>query len=249
MRVGRGRRQLAALALIVVLPGLLSSGCGERTPRQPSPKKAAYDGPAKPPEKLAADGTTIVVGDPEAPVTVHLYEDPRCPVCQEFEVTGGGPALRALTQRREAKTEYTFASFLDEKVGGGGSKRAVNALRAALEAGKFAEYHAVLYRHQPAEAVDGYTNALLLKLAGKVAGLRGPAFDSAVKTMRYREFVDRSERAFDRADGDAPRGLGTPTAVINGVQMPEEYFGMLFDRKAFTRFLRLMRYQPEQWPS
>ncbi|PBC86584.1 hypothetical protein BX261_6682 [Streptomyces sp. 2321.6] len=37
--------------------------------------------------------------------------------------------------------------------------------------------------------------------------------------------------------------------MINGVQLPEEYFGMLFDRKALTRFLRLMRYQPEQWPS
>ncbi|SDQ79359.1 MULTISPECIES: thioredoxin domain-containing protein [unclassified Streptomyces] len=249
MSGGRGRRQLAALALTLVLPGLLSSGCGERTAREPSPKKAAYGGPAKLPEKLDVDGTTIVVGDPEAPVTVHLYEDPRCPVCQEFEVTGGGPALRALTRRRETKTEYTFASFLDEKAGGGGSKRAVNALRAALEAGKFAEYHAVLYRHQPAEAVDGYTTALLLKLAGKVAGLRGPAFDSAVKTMRYRAFVDRSERAFDRAGEATPRGLGTPTAVINGVQLPEEYFGMLFDRKALTRFLRLMRYQPEQWPS
>jgi len=249
MRVGRGRRRLAALALTLVLPGLVSSGCGERTARKSSPKKAVYEGPAKPPEKLGVDGTTIVVGDTEAPVRVHLYEDPRCPVCQEFEVTGGGPALRTLTQRREVKTEYTFASFLDEKVGGGGSKRAVNALRAALEAGKFAEYHALLYRHQPAEAVDGYTNALLLKLAGKVPGLRGPAFDSAVKTMKYREFVDRSERAFDRADADAPGGLGTPTAVVNGVQMTEEYSGMLFDPKVFTRYLRLMRYQPERWPS
>lgn len=247
MSVRRGRRRLAAVALLLILPGLLSSGCGERTPRKQTPKKAAYDGPA--PEKLNGDGTTIVVGDPKAPVTVHLYEDPRCPVCQEFEVTGGGPALRALTQQRETKTEYTLASFLDEKAGGGGSKRAVNALRAALEAGKFAEYHAVLFRHQPAEAVDGYTDALLLKLAGKVAGLRGPAFDSAVKTMRYREFVDRSERAYEQAGGDDARGPGTPTAVINGVQMPEQYYGMLFDRKVFTQLLKLIRNQPRQWPS
>ncbi|MFF3542923.1 DsbA family protein [Streptomyces platensis] len=248
MSVRHGRRRLAAVALLLILPGLLSSGCGERTPRKQTPKKAAYDGPAKPPEKLDRDGTTIVVGDPKAPVTVHLYEDPRCPVCQEFEVTGGGPALRAMTQRREAKAEYTLASFLDEKAGGGGSKRAVNALRAALEAGKFAEYHAVLYRHQPAEAVDGYTDALLLKLAGKVAGLRGPAFDSAVKSMKYREFVDRSERAYEQAGEGDPRGPGTPTAVINGVQMPEEYYGMLFERKVFTRLLTLIRNQPGQWP-
>ncbi|MFI0219916.1 DsbA family protein [Streptomyces lydicus] len=249
MSVGRGRRRLAAVALILILPGLVSSGCGERTPRESSPKKAAHANPAKLSEKLDKNGTTIVVGNTTAPVTVHLYEDPRCPVCQEFEVTGGGPALRVMTQQGEVKTEYTLASFLDERAGGGGSKRAVNALRAALEAGKFAEYHAVLYRYQPAEAVDGYTDARLLKLAGKVAGLRGPAFDSAVKTMRYREFVDRSEGAYERAGGDDPRGPGTPTAVVNGLQVPEQYYGVLFDRRLFTQFLKAIRNQPGQWSS
>lgn len=248
MRVGRGRRQLAALALTLVLPGLLSSGCGERTARKPSPKKAAYEGPAKPPKTRRGRHHHRRRGSGGSGQGASL-RGPALPRLPGVRGDRGGPALRTLTQRREVKTEYTFASFLDEKVGGGGSKRAVNALRAALEAGKFAEYHALLYRHQPAEAVDGYTNALLLKLAGKVPGLRGPAFDSAVKTMKYREFVDRSERAFDRADADSPRGLGTPTAVVNGVQMTEEYPDALRPEGVHFRFLRLMRYQPEHWPS
>ncbi|WP_420716615.1 thioredoxin domain-containing protein [Streptomyces sp. H27-H1] len=84
---------------------------------------------------------TIVVGDPAAATTVQLYEDPRCPVVEEFEATGA-PALREMTLRRKTKTEYTLASFRDDRVGGDGSKRAVDALRAALDAGKFTEYHA-----------------------------------------------------------------------------------------------------------
>ncbi|GAA5016690.1 hypothetical protein GCM10023335_42640 [Streptomyces siamensis] len=58
-----------------------------------------------------------------------------------------------------AEDDDRAASFLDDRVGGSGSKRAVNALRAALEEGKFVEYHEVLYANQPEESVDGCTDA------------------------------------------------------------------------------------------
>ncbi|MGW6524004.1 thioredoxin domain-containing protein [Streptomyces sp. NPDC054962] len=104
------------------------------------------------PETLGEDGTTVMVGDPAAGVKVHLYEDPRCPFCEEFETTGGGPQLRKAMLDRKAGAAYTLASFLDDRVGGTGSKKAVNALRAALEEYKFAEYHEVLYATSPRKA-------------------------------------------------------------------------------------------------
>ncbi|WP_308401208.1 thioredoxin domain-containing protein [Streptomyces sp. AC512_CC834] len=52
------------------------------------------------PEKLGKDGVTIVVGDPEASTRVRLYEDPRCPVCEEFETAGGSPESRSPVARR-----------------------------------------------------------------------------------------------------------------------------------------------------
>lgn len=199
-------------------------------------------------KKLGRDGVTIIVGDPRAAVTVHLYEDPRCPVCEEFETTGGGPGLRGATTRRETKTEYTLASFIDDRVGGSGSKKAVNALRAALEVGKFAEYQEVLYANQPAETVDGFTDARLLELADQVDGLRSPAFDSAVRTLKYRAFATASEKAYEHAGGKAePEGPGTPTAVINGVRIPVRYNGVLFDASVFGKLLEQIRDNPEGW--
>jgi len=190
------------------------------------------------PEELGRDGTTVTVGDPRALVTVHLYEDLRCPVCEEFEISGAGPDLREATLEGTAKTQYTLASFLDDRVGGSGSKKAVNALRAALEEGKFAEYHEVLYANQPEEVVDGYTDAFLLELAGQVEGLRGPEFDDAVRTMKYRGFVTASQKAYEMAGGPAePEGPGTPTAVVNGTPIPAEYNGILMDGAAFTELL------------
>ncbi|MER6154964.1 thioredoxin domain-containing protein [Streptomyces sp. NPDC001868] len=231
-------------AVVAVALGLLLGGCGQRAGSTEG--KPAYGNLRDLPEELGADGTTIRVGDPKAPVTLRLYEDPRCPYCEEFEQTGGGPAARELTLLRSVVTEYTLASFLDDRLGGSGSRKAVNALRAALEEDRFAEYHAVLYGNQPDEAVDGFTDANLLRLADEVEGLRGPAFDSAVRTMKYRDFVTRSEQAYEHAGPD-PRGPGTPTAVINGNRVREMYAGMLYDRGAFGRLLNAVEKDPEGW--
>lgn len=234
------RRAVTAVAATVIVLGMSLVGCGER--------RVPYGGLDEVPEKLAADGTTVVVGDPSAAVSVHLYEDLRCPVCEEFETTGAAEELQEAVLQRKANARYTLASFLDDRVGGSGSKKAVNALRAALEEGRFAEYHEVLYANQPEEAVDGFTDAYLLELADRVDGLRGPAFDSAVKSMKYRAFVTASEKAYERAGGkEEPEGPGTPTAVINDVRIPLEYHGLLFDGDVFADLLREIQDKPDDW--
>lgn len=237
-------RGMAAVCAAAVVGMSLVAGCGQRYAEP-------YDSLAQVPEKLAANGTTVTVGDPTADVTVHLYEDMRCPYCEELETTGGGPELQQAVLRREVKAEYTLASFLDDRLGGSGSKKAANALRAALDADRFAEYHEVLYANQPEEAVDGFTDARLLELAEQVQGLRTPAFESAVRTMKYRSFVTASEHAYERV-GTAEqkrqhKGPGTPTAVINDVQVPEEIGGVLYDGKLFGELLQAIQDRPGEW--
>ncbi|MFF3460723.1 DsbA family protein [Streptomyces sp. NPDC002730] len=153
-----------------------------------------------------------------------MYEDPRCPYCKEFELTGGAPEVDARAKQGKLKIQYTLASLLDDRLGGHGSRKAVNALRAALEEGKFEEYHAVLYANQSAEEVDGYTDAYLLQLASKVPGLRGKRFESAVKGMRYTDFVTASQAAYERCGGP-----GTPTMLINGEPLPEKVAGAIYE--------------------
>ncbi|MFJ3623321.1 DsbA family protein [Streptomyces iakyrus] len=236
-----GRRVVWCVAAVLAL-----AGCG-RT-EVPPERPLAFAGIEDLPEKLGADGTTIMVGDPDAKVKVHLYEDPRCPYCEQFETSGGGPQLRKEIVDRHATAQYTLASFLDDRVGGSGSKKAVNALRAALEEGKFVEYHEVLYLYQPEESVDGYTDATLLKLADQVEGLRSPAFDAAVKSMKYRAFVAASQKAYERAGGSAePEGPGTPTAVINDKRIPAELGEVLLDGTLFAQLVQQIHANPLEW--
>ncbi|WP_330457119.1 DsbA family protein [Streptomyces sp. NBC_00820] len=242
-----------AAAVAVAVLGLSAVGCGTRYhPTGHGSGEAeltpAYAGLGDVPERLSADGTTITVGDPDAAITVHLYEDPRCPVCEEFETEGGAPVLRDTALHRITKTEYTLASFLDGRLGGKGSEKAVNALRAALEAGRFAEYHDVLFAHQPPESTDGFTDARLLELAGKVEGLRGPAFDSAVRSMKYRSFVTASQKVYERAGGaGSPQGPGTPTAEIDGKRIPARNNAVLFSGERFAGLLALIGEHPDEW--
>ncbi|WP_435193539.1 DsbA family protein [Streptomyces sp. NRRL F-5630] len=209
----RQRRTVLSVccAALVLLGATACEGEDGATGAGKGSATATHAAPAPVPERLGADGTTVQVGRPGAATVMHLYEDPRCPVCKDFEDSDGADVLRESTASGDVRTDYTLVSFLDDGLGGGGSKRAVNALRAALEEGHFAAYHDVLYAHQPEESVDGFTTARLLALAAKVEGLRGPAFDKAVRTMRYADFVAASEAALER-DGIQ----GTPAFVLDG---------------------------------
>ncbi|MEU3841664.1 thioredoxin domain-containing protein [Streptomyces sp. NPDC028635] len=240
-------RTAAALAAAAVLLGAVTTACGGKGGADgdgtaPDDKQAKASAPAQTyatdadlPESLAPDGTTVRVGSPDAKTVVHVYEDMRCPVCERFETQGGGEALREMVRSGQVRAEYTLASFLDDKLGGQGSKKAANALRAALDAGRFVELHDALFAHQPDESVDGYTDAFLLRTASQVPGLRGAGFDAAVKGMKHRSFVSASEKAFDTSGA-----TGTPTLKVNGKIVPQNLANGIFDKTSFPMVIGSM---------
>ncbi|WP_435131413.1 DsbA family protein [Actinacidiphila sp. bgisy144] len=185
------------------------------------------------PARLEADGTTVTVGDPAAAHTLTVYEDPRCPICEQFEQANAAQ-IQALEAAGKIRVQYTFASFIDQNSGGGGSKRAVNALRAALAAsadgGGFVALHTLVYQYQPNEQTDGFTADFLLQLAGKVPGLRSAAFDAAVRGQKYASFVSASENAFIKSGAG-----GTPMVKIDGDKVSND--DGIFDATSFRKIL------------
>ncbi|WP_198546013.1 DsbA family protein [Actinacidiphila yeochonensis] len=181
------------------------------------------------PARLEADGTTITVGNVSAPHTLTVYEDPRCPICERFEEANSAQ-VSALARSGSLRVQYTMASFLDGNLGGGGSKRAVNALRAALAQHHFAELHTLIYQFQPPETTDGFTAAYLLELASHVPGLRSSAFDAAVRGQGYADFVSRSEKAFMNSGAG-----GTPSIRIDGAKVANS--DAVFSTSGFRKIL------------
>ncbi|MFG2879916.1 DsbA family protein [Streptomyces sp. NPDC048337] len=219
---------MAAVAAAALLGGAVA-GCGGGDQGRAAASAVVRTSPisdvlARLPAKV--DGAKVVVGSPDAPRTAQVLVDPRCGYCARFEAAGG-EALLKLAADGKVKVEYLLASFLD-RGGASGSVKAVNALRASVDAGKFAEYQAAVFASQPQ---GKFTDELLLKIADKVPGLRGPAFDRAVAETTYKGWVDEAEKAFE-----ATGAQGTPTVLVDG-QAVGAKDGSLFDAKAFTATL------------
>ncbi|QES42351.1 disulfide bond formation protein D [Streptomyces venezuelae] len=252
-KAGRKAARVAAAVATAALIGVAASACGpgdddakggERVSEKPAAsageKSPAAGAPeAKAPAPASAQladvpasvkGGVITVGDPKAKHTVKIYEDPRCPFCKKFE-DGGAQALVKPVADGKVKVEYTIASFLDKNLGGGGSVNAANALRASVEAGKFPQYHAAVFANQAEEeSDDAYTPAFLLKIADKVDGLRGDAFDKAVTNGTYKKWVGEAMESFS-ADGIT----GTPTVFVDGKKADGD---ALYEQGAFAKELK-----------
>lgn len=210
-------RFLSAVAAAAL--GFTVVACGERS---------GHATPAHIPESLSRDGSSVVIGGPTAKTKVRLSMDPLCRLCGEFEATGAGPELLAMTQRGEVQVQYTFTAS-----SGVASEKIVNALRAALAEDKFVEYHKALRDGLATMAARGVDEAELLALASRVPGLRGDRFDTAVRTMKYRSFVAVAGRA-----GQDSASPGKPTMEINGVPLPEHLDDtILFDGRFLTRYM------------
>ncbi|WP_326765044.1 DsbA family protein [Streptomyces sp. NBC_01591] len=192
-----------ALAAVVGLIAANSGGKGD---------KSEAGGPvAAPSGATGKDSLAIQVGADDAPSTLTIWEDFRCPVCAQFE-NAFRDAIHQLEKTGQIKAEYHLATIIDGNLGGSGSLRAANAAACAQDVGKFPAYHDVLYRNQPQEADDAFgDNAKLIELSGKVPGLDTPDFRSCVNDGKHDAWVQKSNTAFQNGGFQ-----GTPTALLNG---------------------------------
>ncbi|MFF5722132.1 DsbA family protein [[Kitasatospora] papulosa] len=195
---------VGVLALAAVI-GVIAANAGKGG-------KDKEAGPAVTPSgAMGEDGLALQVGADDAPSTLTIWEDFRCPVCAQFE-NAFRDTITELADSGQLKVEYHLATIIDGNLGGSGSLRAANAAACAQDVGKFAPYHDVLYRNQPAETDDAFgDNGKLIDLAGKVDGLDTPAFRSCVEDGTHDSWVVKSNKAFTEGGFE-----GTPTALLNG---------------------------------
>lgn len=232
-RVVVAGRLVAAVASVALLGGAVI-GCGSGAGSDGGTSVAVSEVPVRTSpiaDRLAGlptavDGPKIVVGQPDAPRTAQVLVDPKCGYCARFE-EAGGESLLQLAVAGQVKIEYLLASFLDQG-GASGSVKAVNALRASVDSGKFAEYHAAVFASQPK---GKFTDELLLKIADRVPGLRGAEFDAAVKEQKYAGWVAEAEKGFEATGAQA-----TPMVLVDGKPVGSKD-GSLFDAAAFVRTL------------
>ncbi|MDT0391884.1 thioredoxin domain-containing protein [Streptomyces dubilierae] len=180
-----------------------------------------------PAHTTGTDGTTVVIGKDSAKKTLKVYEDPRCPVCAQFEQTVG-PTVKKDVDDGKYKMQFIGATFIDDKDNGEGSKNALSALGAALNVSDqaFLDYKAALYsaKFHPEETTDEFKkDSYLIKVADSVPELKGnKKFQDAVEKGTYDAWAMAMSKTFD----DNKDGVtGTPGFVMDGKQLTADNQG------------------------
>jgi protein-disulfide isomerase len=167
-----------------------------------------------------------VVGKADAPLTMRFYEDPQCPICQQFEATVGPKVEQAIAEGK-LKVEYHVVSFLDRVSPNQYSSRAANALYVVADAAGpevFAKYHQLLYDNQPAENTAGPDDDQLVAWAVE-AGATEADVRPGIEGNVYRQFVENAtgQMSKDGVNGTPGVFIGDgdlqpdPGAAVNAV--------------------------------
>ncbi|QDP96970.1 hypothetical protein FOE78_14510 [Microlunatus elymi] len=197
------RRRLGLLVLVVVVVvAVIGVGIGYAT-NFGKPKTASGDVPTWG-KVTVTDGKPIVLGDKNAPVTLKLYEDFRCPHCAEFEDNLGDTILD-LQKKGQVKIELFVLTVIDNEDGQQGSLRSGNAMAAAAADGFGEAFYLGLWQNYG----KAWTNEQLIDLAKQV-GNPSDNFISAVNNMKYQSWMQSAATA---ANNDGVQG--TPTIFIN----------------------------------
>lgn len=179
----------------------------------------------------SADAMAIPIGSASAPVKLTVYEDFRCSACGKFE-SDYQSAYKALVKADKVELLIHPVDLIDNNAGGSGSLAAGNAAACAQNAGKFEDYHDVLYANQPAESDDSFSSAsTLIGYAKKVSGLDSPTFESCVESGKYDNWIRQNYRDLEHIDGNS---TATPTLLANGTKLT------LTSASAFTTQLTQM---------
>lgn len=151
----------------------------------------------------------IVSGDPEAPVTVTLYEDFQCPACQAFE-QAVGPTIDELRDAGDVRVEQRPLAFLDRASTDRYSSRALNAVGCVLDTAPNAvePFIDLLFAQQPAEGGAGLSDDRLAQLASDAgAGEVG-------ECVRNEALLSWTQLMTER--GQEAGVTSTPTVLVDG---------------------------------
>ncbi|MGX7678262.1 MauE/DoxX family redox-associated membrane protein [Jatrophihabitans sp. DSM 45814] len=202
----------AGTAVAVLLVTLIAIGVqGGRAKIDPSASTAN-----------ASVTTGVRVGNQQAPVTVDLYEDPQCPICNQLEQSGLGTDFAAKIKATTIKVNYHIMSFLDSSSNGNKySSRAANALYCASDTSPdaFVKLHDIMYgktggkNNQPAENTNGVPDSTLLAW-GKQAGITSADYSTCVTSDQHKDLVEGVTDAASKS-----KVTGTPTVFVEGIRV------------------------------
>ena len=117
----------------------------------------------------------LSLGDPNAPVTIDVFEDFQCPACQYFTQTIETRVITDLVATGKARYVFHNYPFLDDRLPEGvehESDLAANASMCANEQDKFWEMHGTIYANWNGEHQGAFSAPRLQAMAEAITEAR-----------------------------------------------------------------------------
>jgi protein-disulfide isomerase len=165
------------------------------------------------PKHALGPNNTEIEGDAKAPVLVEEYGDFQCPSCKAFFDESDATVKQLVAA---GKIRFAFGNFAFI---GPESLSAASAALCAADAGRYWDYHDLLYTNQASENSGFLTTDQLISF-GKDAGITGAdltTFESCVRSARYEGFVRKQTEDYSKNRNVTQ----TPTVFVNGKQLQD----------------------------
>jgi protein-disulfide isomerase len=160
--------------------------------------------------------TKGVLGNPNAPATIRVYGDLRCPICKEWDAAVAPDVISGVVKDGQAKLDLRLWAIL-----GPNSKEAHRAGYAAMQQNKLWLYATIVYYNQGNEADNWFDDAFARSVA-TAAGLDLKKFDADRKSAAADQMINVVE-----ADAQAHGLTGTPSiGVAKGSGEPTFFDGV-----------------------
>lgn len=173
--------------------------------------------------KDVKEGTSPVIGDPNAPTTVALFYDYQCPFCKQFEQAVMPQLIANYVETGKTKVILKDFQFLGED-----STTAALFARALWEAQpeKFYEWYVAVNAAQDDEGDQGFGDLASIQELSR--GIAGIDVDRVTALMNEKKATYQKAIEADRAEGSALGINGTPSVIVgkkllSGLTPPQYY--------------------------
>ena len=161
-----------------------------------------------PHERPMVDGRAM--GDPNAPVTIEVYEDFQCPACKTFSEQIEPQVVETYVATGEVYYIFRHFPFIDDRAPRNESDQAANASMCARDENRFWDYHDMLFANWNGENQGAFSDKRLLAFA-EALGLDMGSFNQCFDVNPNKDEIDADLRS-----GRDSGVTGTPSVFVNG---------------------------------
>lgn len=161
-----------------------------------------------PHERPMVDGRAM--GDPNAPVTIEVYEDFQCPACRTFSEQIEPDVVEAYVVPGDVYYIFRHFPFIDDRAPRNESDQAANASMCARDENRFWDYHDMLFANWNGENLGAFSDKRLVAFA-EALGLDMESFNQCFEANTNKDEINS-----DLLSGRDSGVTGTPSVFVNG---------------------------------